>query len=122
VERTALSALAAVLDPLGVHWVLIGALAVNRYRASTRLTQDVDLLLAGAGPAGLPALERALEAAGWSVRRASPEGAVLRLRHAELGTADLKRPPPTSARQSGERDPSGCETSRRPSVCSLPRT
>ena len=32
---------------------------------------------------------RAARAAGWQVQRASPEGELLRLRHAELGIADL---------------------------------
>jgi hypothetical protein len=68
--------------------MLIGALAANRYRITTRLTQDVDLLLANAG-AGSGSLERALAEAGWSVRRASPGGEILRLRHPELGSADL---------------------------------
>jgi hypothetical protein len=88
VERTALSALAALLRGLGIRWALMGALAANRYRASPRLTQDVDLLLANVGP-GLEALEAAARAAGWNVRRASPEGELLRLRHPELGIADL---------------------------------
>jgi hypothetical protein len=88
VERTALEALGEVLASLGIRWVLIGALAANRYRVTTRLTQDVDLLLAGAGP-GIDALERALKEAGWAVRRASPGGEVLRLRHPRLGAADL---------------------------------
>jgi hypothetical protein len=88
VERDALSALGALLRELGIRWVLIGALAANRYRASPRLTQDVDLLLADAGP-GIDPLERAARAAGWQVQRASPEGELLRLRHAELGIADL---------------------------------
>jgi len=77
-----------MLHELGIHWVLIGALAANRYRASPRLTQDVDLLLADAGP-GIETLESAARAAGWEVRRAGPEGELLRLRHAELGIADL---------------------------------
>jgi predicted nucleotidyltransferase len=88
VERNALSSLASILRELGIRWVLIGALAANRYRTSPRLTQDVDLLLAGAG-AGLDRLERAAHAAGWEVQRASPEGELLRLRHPELGIADL---------------------------------
>jgi hypothetical protein len=87
-ERTALEALREVLAALGIQWVLIGALAANRYRVTTRLTQDVDLLLADAGP-GSGALERALKERGWAVRRASPGGEILRLRHAELGAADL---------------------------------
>lgn len=87
-ERDALSALAALLRELGIRWVLIGALAANRYRASPRLTQDVDLLLADAGP-GVEALESAARAAGWDVRRASPEGDLLRLRHPDHGIADL---------------------------------
>ncbi len=87
-ERNALDALAETLESLAIRWVLIGALAANRYRASPRLTQDVDLLLADTG-AGLDSLEAALTRAGWSVRRASAEGDLLRLQHAEFGTADL---------------------------------
>lgn len=87
-ERTALEALASLLGRLGIQWMLIGALAANRYRATTRLTQDVDLLLADLGP-GLEAVERALADAGWVLRRALPGGEVLRLRHPELGAADL---------------------------------
>jgi hypothetical protein len=87
-ERNALAALASLLDQLGIRWMLIGALAANRYRITTRLTQDVDLLLASVGP-GLASLEHALDAAGWSLRRALPDGEILRLRHRELGAADL---------------------------------
>jgi predicted nucleotidyltransferase len=86
--RDALDDLATVLDGLGIRWVLIGALAANRYRVSPRLTADVDLLLAESGHA-LETLEAALEDAGWAVRRASPAGEVLRLRHARFGAADL---------------------------------
>jgi hypothetical protein len=88
VERSALSALAALLQELGIRWALMGALAANRYRASPRLTQDVDLLLADVGP-GLGRLEAAAREAGWAVRRADPEGELIRLRHSELGIADL---------------------------------
>jgi predicted nucleotidyltransferase len=88
VERTALSVLAEVLESLSIRWALIGALAANRYRTSPRLTQDVDLLLADTGP-GHAALETALRAAGWSVRSADAAGELLRLRHPELGVADL---------------------------------
>lgn len=87
-ERNALEALASLLDRLGIRWMLIGALAANRYRITTRLTQDVDLLLADAGP-GLATLERELSASGWSLRRVLPAGEILRLRHAEFGAADL---------------------------------
>jgi predicted nucleotidyltransferase len=87
-ERNALEALASLLDRLGIRWMLIGALAANRYRVTTRLTQDVDLLLADVGP-GLDTLERVLGEAGWLLRRALPGGEILRLRHAELGAADL---------------------------------
>lgn len=87
-ERSALVALAEVLDALGISWVLIGALAANRYRAAPRLTQDVDVLLADLGP-GVDALEAALRHAGWEVRRVSPEPDLLRARHPALGIADL---------------------------------
>jgi predicted nucleotidyltransferase len=88
VERSALEAIARILRGLGIRFVLIGALAANRYRVTTRLTQDVDLLLADLGP-GLEPLERALAAEGFALRRVDPAGAVLRLRHPELGAADL---------------------------------
>jgi hypothetical protein len=88
VERNALSALGAVLDRLGVRWVLIGALAANRYRSSPRLTRDVDLLLSDSG-ASLDSLEAHLVREGWRVRRASAEGDLLRLLHPDLGVADL---------------------------------
>lgn len=85
---TTLSALASVLDVLGVRWVLIGALAANRYRAEPRLTLDADLLLADFGP-GIEALEAALDGAGWTVLRVDPEGELIRLRHPQWGVADL---------------------------------
>ncbi len=87
-ERDSISALAAVLAPLGIRWVLIGALAANRYRRTTRTTQDVDLLLVDLGP-GLEALEGAFRSAGWSIRRATPGGEMLRARHPSYGLADL---------------------------------
>lgn len=87
-DRDAVSALAALLAGLGIRWTLIGALAANRYRITTRTTQDADLLLLDAGP-GVEALEFALHDAGWVVRRATPDGAILRARHPALGLADL---------------------------------
>jgi hypothetical protein len=66
----------------------MGALAANRYRATTRTTEDADLLLLDAGP-GVEALERALRDASWTVRRATPDGAILRARHPTYGLADL---------------------------------
>ena len=85
---SALSSIAGVLDGLAVEWMLFGALAANRYRAETRLTGDTDVLLANVGRS-LEELERALGAAGWSVFRATPDGSLLRVRHLELGVADL---------------------------------
>lgn len=83
-----LEAIGAILARLGIHWALFGALAANLYRAETRLTQDVDLLLADTGP-GIEALEAALRSAGWQVRRAIPDGTLLRARHPDLGDVDL---------------------------------
>ena len=87
-ERTALSALAAILGSLSIRWTLIGALAANRYRTAPRLTQDVDLLLADVGP-GLTELIAALTADGWRVRHRDAAGELIRLVHDQLGTADL---------------------------------
>jgi hypothetical protein len=83
-----LASIAAVLDGLAIEWMLFGALAANRYRAETRLTGDTDVLLASVG-SSLAALERALTEAGWGVSRATSDGSLLRLRHSELGIADL---------------------------------
>lgn len=88
VERTAVSVLAALFEQLSIQWALIGALAANRYRASPRLTQDVDVMLANTGP-GLDVLESRLAGEGWMVRRADPAGELLRLRHSELGPVDI---------------------------------
>jgi Nucleotidyl transferase of unknown function (DUF2204) len=85
---TALNRLAIVLDGMSIEWVLIGALAANRYRSSPRMTNDVDLLLADTGP-GIEQLEQAMIQAGWSVHRADPGGELIRLKHDLYGTADL---------------------------------
>lgn len=87
-ERETVEALAPLLDRLGIVWVVIGAVAANRYRSEVRLTGDLDLLVASHGP-GLDVLEATVRAAGWVLRRASPEGAILRLRHASYGAVDL---------------------------------
>lgn len=83
-----LSALGAILDRLGIAWTVIGALAANRYRREVRLTGDVDVLVASYGP-GLAGFEAVAGEAGWAVRRGTPDGAILRLRHPELGAADV---------------------------------
>lgn len=87
-RRNALEAAAALLDPLRIRWAVFGALAANLYRAETRFTQDLDLLLYDAGP-GVEAIEAAFAAAGWRVRRATPDGTMLRARHPEHGDVDL---------------------------------
>ena len=84
---TALSSLSALLERLGIRWVLIGAHAANRYRAATRLTHDIDLLLADSG--GATRLRTALEVDGWQVRQADSVGELLRIRHPTLGVADV---------------------------------
>ena len=88
-ERGVVAAVAALLGAHGVRWVVMGAVAANRYRREVRLTGDLDLLVASHGSDGLDALEAAFENAGWSVRRGSADGAILRLRHATLGAVDL---------------------------------
>ena len=87
-QRTAIGEIGPLLDGLSIRWALIGGLAANRFRRSPRNTDDVDLLLADAGP-GPDTLESTLIAAGWSVQRADPIGDLLRARHAELGPVDL---------------------------------
>ncbi len=86
--RDAVRDLGEILGALSIDWVLFGAVAANRYRREVRLTSDVDLLLADHG-GDLAALERALARAGWTTRRATPDGSVLRLRHPRFGAADL---------------------------------
>ena len=86
--RSALESLARILDGLGIEWMLFGALAANLYRAETRLTGDTDVLLESAGT-DREGLEAALRSEGWTPFRASPDGSLLRIRHAEFGNADL---------------------------------
>jgi hypothetical protein len=88
VASSALEAIAALLDRLGVEWVLFGALAANRYRGQTRTTGDTDVLIADPG-AARHALEQSLIAGGWGLLRATPDGSLLRLTHPELGIVDL---------------------------------
>lgn len=88
IPTTALASLKKVLDEALVRWVLIGALAANRYRGTPRTTGDVDLLLADTGDS-LASLEARLGEAGWKPVRADPEGELVRLTHDTLGTADL---------------------------------
>lgn len=88
-ERDVVAAVATLLDAQGVGWVVIGAVAANRYRREVRLTGDLDLLIASHGVGGLAALETAFGDTGWSVRRGTPDGAILRLRHEAFGAVDL---------------------------------
>lgn len=81
--------LARTLTELRVRWVLIGAVAANLYRRQTRLTGDVDLLLADEGTE-IKRVESAFRARGWAVRRATPDGDVLRMKHADYGDVDLQ--------------------------------
>jgi hypothetical protein len=87
VERDALEALARVVEGLGIRWVLIGALAANRYRITTRLTQDVDLLLADA----------ARVSKRWSGSSAPPAGAFAARHRAarSSGSGTLRSAQPT---------------------------
>ena len=87
-EKSALSAFATTFDALGIGWVLIGALAANRYRGSPRFTKDVDVLISDERLEHAR-LEAALCAAGWDVTKADAEGELLRLRHPVLGRADV---------------------------------
>jgi hypothetical protein len=81
---SALAEVGALLDGLGIRWAVFGALAANVYRAETRFTQDLDLLLHDPA-AAIPSIEEALRATGWEVRRAIPDGTMLRARHADHG-------------------------------------
>jgi predicted nucleotidyltransferase len=87
--RDAILELARILTELGVRWVLIGAVAANVYRRQTRLTGDVDLLLADEGTE-VGRVESAFRSSGWTVRRATPDGDVLRMKHADYGNVDLQ--------------------------------
>lgn len=89
--------LARTLTELGVRWVLIGAVAANVYRRQTRLTGDVDLLLADAGT-DVERVEAAFRERGWTVRRATPGGDVLRMRHADYGSSSTRHTSRTGSR------------------------
>ncbi len=57
-----LASIAEIFDDLGVDWTLVGALAANRYRATSRFTVDVDTMAAFDD-----ALPERLAAAGYEV-------------------------------------------------------
>jgi hypothetical protein len=88
VERDAVRDLGERLGSVSIVWALFGAVAANRYRREVRMTGDVDLLVADHG-GDLATLERLLSQGGWTMRRGTPDGSVLRLRHPRLGAADL---------------------------------
>lgn len=88
--RDALLALRDLLDQMGIRWALIGGVAANLYRRKTRMTADVDLLLAADASERLTELEASLVARGWSVLRGDPGGDLLRLRHGTFGSVDLQ--------------------------------
>lgn len=88
--REALIELSALLAELQVRWALIGGVAANLYRRKARVTGDVDLLLAADAMNVLAQLEATLTERGWSVRRATPGGEILRMHHAIFGWADLQ--------------------------------
>ena len=87
-QDKALNSLKQILDAQLIDWVLVGAVAANRYRQTARMTGDIDLLLAGVGQS-LANLEAAFEASGWNVFRADAAGELLRLTHEKHGVADL---------------------------------
>ena len=88
--RDAVISLTEILGRLGIRWALIGGVAANLYRRKTRMTGDVDLLLAADAADQQVTLESALRQAGWEVRRATPDGDILRMRHPAHGWADLQ--------------------------------
>jgi hypothetical protein len=67
-ERDTISAIGPMLERLGIRWVVMGAVAANRYRRDVRLTGDLDLLLSSHG-SGPSAFESALQKSGWSIHR-----------------------------------------------------
>ncbi len=87
-ERDVLATLAAEFARLEIEWVVMGAVAANRYRRDVRLTGDIDLLLGGHGR-GLEAMEEAFRRVGFEVRRGVPNGSIVRMRHPTLGAVDL---------------------------------
>jgi len=57
-----LASIVEIFDSVGVEWALVGALAANRYRATTRFTTDVDTMATFDAD-----LEHRLRAAGYEV-------------------------------------------------------
>jgi hypothetical protein len=69
--RSCLAEATRILDELPTPWVIVGALAAERYRASPRSTTDADLLVAWH-----PDLSSALERAGFELRVSRDEDEV----------------------------------------------
>ncbi len=85
--ESTLLALASILAQVGARWTVIGAHAANRYRSAARMTQDIDILVGAL--ADRVALKQALDAHAWVVRQATPDGDLVRLRHADHGPMDV---------------------------------
>ena len=85
--ESTLLALAGLLAQVGARWAVIDAHAANHYRSAARMTQDIDILVSAL--VDRVALTRAIDAHGWVVRQATPDGDLLRLRHPDHGPVDV---------------------------------
>ena len=70
------------------EWAVLGAVAANLYRAETRTTTDLDVLVS-VGVGGMERIAQTARAAGWEVRAVGPENWLLRIRRRGVGAVDL---------------------------------
>ena len=83
-----IAALANIFGRCGVPWAVVGAHAANFYRRDIRTTLDVDVLVS-LGTKEMKVVADAMVAEGWRIKRAMPEGWLLRVLHPTLGPADV---------------------------------
>ena len=83
-----IAALADILRRCDVPWAIVGAHAANFYRRDIRTTLDIDVLVS-LGTKEMEVVAEALVAEGWRIKRALPEGWLLRVEHPTLGPADI---------------------------------
>lgn len=80
-----LLALAGILAQAGVRWAVTAAYAANHSRSAAPMTEHIDILVGAL--ADRTGLLHALDAQGWVVRQATPDGDRVRLRHREQRAA-----------------------------------
>lgn len=78
----------ALFTQTGLRWAVMGGIAANHYRSQTRLSEDVDVLVA-LSELDMDDVVNMAESQGWTLVRRLPDGWFARLRHERHGVIDV---------------------------------